>query len=276
MALRAVPDHPKFAHLKSLLKLPKGAVLGYLECVWHFAGRFTPQGNIGKYSDLAIETWVEWDGEEGKLVDALLKSGWLDADEGHRLIVHDWHQHADRATRMALKRAKLEFLLPGVYTVCAQRENTVTEVEHGVSTAWTLPGAGAVPVPVPEPVPGAVVTTPPDELPPDMPMLNYARWTLEECNIPVTMQNQMSAAAGIGAYAKEHGLPANKAAPELARLARDAMTSGGRVDRWWFDDAKWRGNANANGNRAQARTDGNKLAAQRAYEGMFGADGGPG
>ncbi len=54
MAFRAVPDHPKFAHLKGLLRMPKGATLGYLECIWHFAGRFTPQGNIGKYDDAQL------------------------------------------------------------------------------------------------------------------------------------------------------------------------------------------------------------------------------
>src|ERR1700676_33196 len=42
MALRAVPDHPKFAALKAALGTPKGATLGWLEALWHFTGRFTP------------------------------------------------------------------------------------------------------------------------------------------------------------------------------------------------------------------------------------------
>lgn len=138
MALRAVPDHPKFAHLKSLLKMTKGATLGYLECVWHFAGRFTPQGNIGKYTDTAIEAWVEWDGEPGALIDALVESRWIDRDDAARLLVHDWSTHADKATKQALTRANLGFCVPTVHTPGAH--NTVLR---------TLP----VPVPVPESVP---------------------------------------------------------------------------------------------------------------------------
>ncbi len=55
MALRAVPDHPKFADLKARLGRPKYVALGCLETIWHFTGRFTPQGNLGKYTDQAIE-----------------------------------------------------------------------------------------------------------------------------------------------------------------------------------------------------------------------------
>lgn len=47
MALRAVPDHPKFAELKAILGQPKGPVAGWLEMMWHFTGRFTPKGTLG-------------------------------------------------------------------------------------------------------------------------------------------------------------------------------------------------------------------------------------
>ena len=278
MALRAVPDHPKFAHLKSLLKLPKGAVLGYLECVWHFAGRFTPQGNIGKYSDLAIESWVEWDGEEGRLIESLIKSGWLDIDDEFRLTIHDWSKNADELVHTTLARSCLPFAdgaIPSSRRLNSSERTRFNEwlEENGVdpkpsgrpktqpkcrqnadslhSSSEKSPGNAAEmtkpePEPEPEPVPEGEATAPPDELPADMPMLNYARWLLEECNIPITPQNTLAVSAGIGAVAREHTLPANKAAPELARLARDAMTGGSRVDRWWFEDAKWKwGNGHA-------------------------------
>jgi hypothetical protein len=90
MALRAVPDHPKFANLKSMLGLPKGAALGWLEALWHFTGRFTPQGNIGKYTDQAIEAWVEWDGAPGTLIAAFVKTGWINVDDHKRLIAWQW------------------------------------------------------------------------------------------------------------------------------------------------------------------------------------------
>ena len=110
MALRAVPDHPKFANLKAILKQPKGPVAGWLEMIWHFTGRFTPQGDIGKYTDETIETWVEWDGEPGFLIAALIQTGWLDRDDLHRLLVHDWAEHADKATKNSMIRRKLHFV----------------------------------------------------------------------------------------------------------------------------------------------------------------------
>lgn len=110
MALRAVIDHPKFAALKARLGTTRGATLGYLEAVWHFTGRFTPHGNLGKYSDAEIEGWVEWDGEQGALIGALVACRWIDADDVHRLVVHDWRKHCDDATKLAVKRSKMPFI----------------------------------------------------------------------------------------------------------------------------------------------------------------------
>lgn len=148
MALRAVPEHPKFARLKSTLKLPKGGALGWLEAMWHFAGKFTPHGNIGKYADAEIEAWVEWCGEPGELVRALVDSGWVDASTQHRLIVHDWHIHADNATKLAVKRSGKPFVSDSVSTVSPRCSDKVEEV----ATPLGLPVPEPVPVPVPDPV----------------------------------------------------------------------------------------------------------------------------
>jgi hypothetical protein len=143
MALRAVDDHPKLARLKCLLKCGRWQAMGCLEAMWHFAGRFTPQGNIGKYSDAEIEAWVEWDGEPGQMVYALRESGWLDESAEHRILVHDWHEHADDATRLALKRKKIGFL-----TLKGAIVGTPTDNRPDL-----VPTASGLPVPVPEPEP---------------------------------------------------------------------------------------------------------------------------
>lgn len=109
MALRSVIDHPKFNRLKLLLKCNRASALGYLECLWHFTARFTPQGDVGRFADEDIEAWVEWDGDEGALIAALVKSRWLDASDDHRLIVHDWHQHADSTVHVELCKKLLLF-----------------------------------------------------------------------------------------------------------------------------------------------------------------------
>ena len=143
MALRAVPDHPKFADLKAILKQPKGSTIGWLETMWHFTGRFTPQGNIGKYTDAQIEAWLEWNGIPGELMAAFIKAKWIDVDPVHRLLVHDWPQHADKATKNALNRSHQTFCTPGVRTEIPK----VAEIDH----PSRLPEPEPEPEPVPEP-----------------------------------------------------------------------------------------------------------------------------
>ena len=178
MALRAVLEHPKFSQLKKLIGQPRCYTLGCLETLWHFTGRFTPQGNIGKYTDREIEAWIEWPGESGLLIAALIETRWLDRDPDYRLIVHDWHIHADAATKLALKRSKTDFVVPvsqhcrdsvptvspqcpnsvatgmnTVETVSPQCRDTVDTRMNSVATVSSLPVPVPVPVPVPEPEP---------------------------------------------------------------------------------------------------------------------------
>jgi hypothetical protein len=109
MALRGVLDHPKFGALKSLLKLNKYATLGLLEALWHFTARYTPAGNIGKYTDQEIAIWLEWPGDATALISALIASRWIDAEENYRLIIHDWPDSADDAVHGQLARRLQRF-----------------------------------------------------------------------------------------------------------------------------------------------------------------------
>lgn len=141
MALRAVIDHPKFAHLKHLLGLKKFEALGLLESLWHFTGKYAPQGNVGKYSDVEIEIWLEWGREPGAAVRALVESRWLDRDATHRLIVHDWSRHADDATRKSLGRNKLDFVSPSPECVgtCLDKSGHIQEVSGPPVVRGQLP-----------------------------------------------------------------------------------------------------------------------------------------
>lgn len=112
MALRAVPEHPKFAGLKSRLGLTKFQTLGLLEALWHFTGKYAPRGNVGKYTNIEIEAWLEWHGEPGKAVEALTESRWIDPSQEHRLVVHDWSKCADELVHTELAR-RLEFFADG-------------------------------------------------------------------------------------------------------------------------------------------------------------------
>ena len=165
MALRAVPDHPKFADLQARLDFPRYATLGVLEALWHFCGRFTPQGNIGKYPDSAIEAWLGWKGEPGALIESLVAAHWIDEDESFRLLVHDWATHADKATKQSLIRSKLAFCVPTVHT---EREHSSSDAPvSAIDSDVHTPVAQSIdlrPLPVPEPVPEPVPA--PDNRPP--------------------------------------------------------------------------------------------------------------
>lgn len=152
MALRAVPEHPKFARLKKELGLSKYQAIGLLEALWHFTGKFALRGNIGKFTDAEIEAWIEWSGLEGAAVKALTVSGWLDASHEHRLVVHDWNEHADSTTKKQLGRKEKQL----------QRERETGPTNTGFvsdmsteSSTQTRPPAPApepAPAPAPEPV----------------------------------------------------------------------------------------------------------------------------
>lgn len=107
---RGTPRHPKFKELQEILKMPSYACIGILEAMWHFTAEFAPQGDIGRFSDKRIEAAIGWGGRTGKVVEALLAAGWLDASGGWRLVVHGWSEHADGVTRRRLERAGLSFV----------------------------------------------------------------------------------------------------------------------------------------------------------------------
>ncbi len=258
MALRAVPDHPKFSQLKARLRQPKGAVLGWLESIWHFAGRFTPQGNIGKYTDEAIEAWVEWDGKPGDLVAGLIECGWLDADPAHRILVHDWHEHADKATKNALKRSKLDFCTPGVRTpypkvqVCDENA-----AESG--TVSPLPGPEPGPVPEPEPGAGAVADAPlspppphdfdadpAENIPDGLSPVQYAVFVLQEVGVAASHALKVKTGDALELLARDEGCGLAVATRRMLDRMRDAARAS-PPPKWffWLEDGCWKAPATA-------------------------------
>lgn len=102
---RGTPDHPKLYALAEALKIRRPVAVGYLELLFHFTAQYCPRGDIGRYDDKRIAAGLDWCGKPALLVDALVATGWLDRDEVVRLVVHDWHDHADRVTLQRLSRS---------------------------------------------------------------------------------------------------------------------------------------------------------------------------
>ena len=107
-------DHPKFRRLAKLLDLPSPwAPLGIMEAISHFTAKHAIQGDIGKWSDEEIADGIGWDKEPAKLIEALVEARLFDRDRTHRLVVHDWKDHADDSVRKTLKRNGRDFISAG-------------------------------------------------------------------------------------------------------------------------------------------------------------------
>lgn len=110
MKLEAL-EHPKTLELAAALGIELPAAIGHLELLWAFVGQLTPDGAVGKYSDAVIADKARWRGKPQTFVQALISTGWLDANADHRLLVHDWHDHCPNWVRAKLKKLNLTFAL---------------------------------------------------------------------------------------------------------------------------------------------------------------------
>jgi hypothetical protein len=124
---RGTIDHPKMRRLVRALGCHPLVAIGLLESLWHWTARYAPIGDIGKYSDEDIADGIGWTGaicadlriDACALLRILCATGWIDADQRYRLLIHDWHQHCDEATKKAAERNKITLIsdvLPPVAT----------------------------------------------------------------------------------------------------------------------------------------------------------------
>lgn len=167
---RTALAHTKMKRLMRALDIPLYIAVGLMESLWHLTARETPRGDIGKLSNEEIAMQLDWRGDPDILIQALLVSRWLDVTEELRLVVHDWHDHADDAVDNMLARAgktyangqiphmkrlpmkeRTELLAQYPNSVGTASARKATE-SLGVGTALPLP----VPLPKPEPVPKKV------------------------------------------------------------------------------------------------------------------------
>lgn len=161
---RGCPDHPKVYDLCERLRVRRPTAVGYLELLWHFTAKYAPQGDIGRFSDTRIEAGLDWGGKPGKLIEALVGAGWLDRHvpatasplprhSECRLVVHDWHEHADDAVRKRLSRMGQQFIkvTPKVTGYCPDTDRDSADSGGRNPVMSRLPEPVPVPVPVPEP-----------------------------------------------------------------------------------------------------------------------------
>lgn len=161
---RGTPEHPKSLELQERLACSKREAVGILELLFHFTARYAPRGDVGRWSDARIATACDWPGEPSVLVDALVDSGWLDRDEAHRLLVHDFHDHADQAVKKALDRAGLDpasaFYRPGAPSRARDGAASGPSPDTVATESGTDPDGPTAPVRTPSGLPSPALPCP--------------------------------------------------------------------------------------------------------------------
>lgn len=102
------PDHPKFVQMRSALGIPEVLLVGHMELLWHFTSKHAPRGDIGKWSNEAIEVAVRWEGEPGMFLKKAIQEGFVCESKDHRLLVHDWPDHMMEMIKKRLRRQSEE------------------------------------------------------------------------------------------------------------------------------------------------------------------------
>ncbi len=102
-------SHTKMKRLCRKLNIPLWQGVGLMETLWHLTSKQAVRGDIGKLSNEDIAMGLDYREDEDNLIDAMLSSGWLDSSQEHRLLIHDWPDHADDAVNMKLARSKQTF-----------------------------------------------------------------------------------------------------------------------------------------------------------------------
>ena len=82
----------------------EGVAVSLLERLWHATAISAKRGDIGRYDNDVIAEECGWLGEADLLIEILVDCGYLDECQEHRLLVHDWEQHAPNHVKGVVKR----------------------------------------------------------------------------------------------------------------------------------------------------------------------------
>jgi hypothetical protein len=126
----------------------KSPNVGLLELLFHFTAQYAAAGDIGRFPDDRIEGALFWAGrccKPGTLIQAMIAAGWIDHDPVHRLVVHDWAQHADQATTRKLEREGRAFSAPARVRSDIKNESAVPERAVRVGCAQGDSGSTVLP-----------------------------------------------------------------------------------------------------------------------------------
>ncbi len=105
---RTCLQHTKLKRLTEMTGC-KVLAVGLLESLWQYAAREAPCGDIGRKPDEYIAAGMEWKGDPEKMIGWLVDAGFVDRSSRHRLVIHDWHEHAEDSVKKWVHRNKLSW-----------------------------------------------------------------------------------------------------------------------------------------------------------------------
>lgn len=150
MALAGTLTHRKTRKLARLMGCSMLAALGAVEGLLHVTAARTPDGAIGRLSNQDIADELFWDEDADALIENYIAAGFIDRDPTHRLVVHDWSEHADDVVHSRLARKRLWFS-----DGTEPRLTRLNSTERIAATAFYAQGrqaqtTEALPAPLPE------------------------------------------------------------------------------------------------------------------------------
>jgi len=151
---KGTPNHPKTLRFAQMLHIRRRDAVGLLELLFHFVADFCPGGDIGKWPDETIAKAVGWPQKRAsELVEALITcgpkdngAGYLERSEAHRLIVHDWDEHAPEYIKKRVRRGDVVFARSDD-TSADCLPTTPPDGGHGADTGRTVDGPPGLALP---------------------------------------------------------------------------------------------------------------------------------
>jgi hypothetical protein len=101
-----LPQHPK---TKKLIKRLGDGAAWRLICLFLWAAANKPDGNLSGMTTEDIELAVDWPGEDGAFVAAMIEVGFIDGEDGNYAI-HDWREHNPWAAGADARSEKARWL----------------------------------------------------------------------------------------------------------------------------------------------------------------------
>lgn len=92
---QALADHPKTRKLARILNTSKPTTIGHLHCFWWWAFDYAKDGDLSRFDSMDLAIAAEWDGDPDDLINALIKSGFVDQTEDG-LAIHDWSEYGGK------------------------------------------------------------------------------------------------------------------------------------------------------------------------------------